>query len=102
MDHVPAIRGADDYAELILADGRTRLLSESLAALADRLPDDFLRVHRSAIVNLRYVRELARRSGGGQEIVLTTGLSLPVGRTFSKQVRSALTPLSGENLARES
>jgi DNA-binding LytR/AlgR family response regulator len=90
LDEIVAIKGADDYAELLLADGRTRLLSESLASLAERLPDDFLRVHRSAIVNLARVRELKRRPGGGPEVLLDSGVALPVGRTYSKALADAM------------
>lgn len=90
LGEVHAIKGADDYAELLLADGRTRLLGESLASLAERLPDDFLRVHRSAIVNLRRIRELARRPGGGLELLLDSGVAVPVGRTYSKALAAAM------------
>ena len=86
---VLAIRGADDYAELLLRDGRTRLLNERLTSLAERLPDDFLRVHRSVIVNLRSVRSLNRRPGGGGEVSLDGGLCVPVGRTYAKALSAA-------------
>lgn len=92
LDEVVAVRGADDYAELVLADGSTRLLSESLTSLAGRLPEEFMRIHRSAIVDLRRVRELTRRPGGGEEVRLTDGATLPVGRSFVKQLRAALAP----------
>jgi DNA-binding LytR/AlgR family response regulator len=91
LGEVLAIRGADDYAELLLADGRKRLLNESLASLAERLPDDFLRVHRSGIVNLRRVREVARRPGGGQEVLLDSGVGVPVGRTYARALAAAMT-----------
>jgi hypothetical protein len=90
LAHVLAIKGADDYAEVLLADGGARLLNESLASLAERLPDSFLRVHRSAIVSLRCVRELARRPGGGQVVLLENGVAIPVGRTYAKALAAAM------------
>jgi DNA-binding LytR/AlgR family response regulator len=41
-----------------------------LDALEDRLPESFMRVHRSAIVNLAEVREVARGEGGALILVL--------------------------------
>jgi DNA-binding LytR/AlgR family response regulator len=90
LAHVLAIKGADDYAEVLLADGGARLLNESLASLAERLPDSFLRVHRSAIVSLRRVRELARRPGGGMVVLLENGVAIPVGRTYAKALAAAM------------
>ncbi|MEP6784145.1 MAG: LytTR family DNA-binding domain-containing protein [Sphingomonadales bacterium] len=47
------IQGADDYAELVMSDGRCLLHDAGLAALEDRLPLDFIRTHRSHTVNTR-------------------------------------------------
>ena len=87
---VLAIKGADDYAEVLPGDGGARLLNESLASLAERLPDGFLRVHRSAIVSLRRVRELTRRPGGGQVVLLENGVAIPVGRTYARALAAAM------------
>lgn len=87
---VVAIRGADDYAELVLANGSTKLLSETLSSLAGRLPDNFLRIHRSAIVNLKAVTGTARRGGGGLELVLANGSTLAVGRSHVRALKAAM------------
>ena len=53
--------GADDYYAVLHIGNRHYLLRESLASLETRLPRGaFVRVHRSAIVNCRSVRELRR------------------------------------------
>jgi two-component system LytT family response regulator len=60
------IEGADYYAKLHLGS-RVHLLRETLASLEQRLdPRRFLRVNRSAIVNLARVRavEAAQRGEG--------------------------------------
>ncbi len=90
LGEVLVIRGADDYAELVLAGGATKLLGETLASLAERLPDDFLRVHRSAIVNLAGVKGVARRSGGGLEVTLSDGSAVAVGRSYTRAVKAAI------------
>jgi len=48
---VVRIQGADDYAELLVSDGRRLLQDAGLAALEHRLPSHFVRTHRSHIVN---------------------------------------------------
>lgn len=55
---IAAVVAADHYAA-ILVDGRELLSDESLDRLALRLdPAEFMRVHRRAIVNVGFIREL--------------------------------------------
>jgi DNA-binding LytR/AlgR family response regulator len=83
LDRVIAIRGADDYAELRLVDGSTRLHEKTLATLEQVLPPDFMRVHRSWIVNLSRVRGWTPAPGG--RAMLDIGETrIPVGRTFRR------------------
>ena len=57
------IEARGDYAR-IHRGGRSDLVRESLSSLEGRLgPARFVRIHRSAIVNLARVREF--KSGGG-------------------------------------
>ena len=53
------------YVTLRTAD-HTHVLDDSLAELAERLGDRFLRVHRNALVAKRAVRALERRSVAGE------------------------------------
>jgi two-component system LytT family response regulator len=84
------IEGADYCARVHV--GRTsHLLRESLRSLATRLdPNQFVRIHRSAIVNVRHVREI--RVGDGTEgvVVLQDGTSLRVGRGRRSVLEAAL------------
>jgi two-component system LytT family response regulator len=64
--------------------GRTTyLLRESLNAFEKKLdPRQFVRLHRSAMVNVDRIKELAPWSGGEQSVVLLDGTPLTVGRVF--------------------
>jgi DNA-binding LytR/AlgR family response regulator len=84
-------KGADDYVELQLADGRTLLHNGGLAELETELPASFLRVHRSFIVNTAFVEKLTREATGTGVLTLTTGAQAPVSRRIMPKVRSALT-----------
>ncbi len=83
-------KGAGDYVELVLKDGRVLLHNGALADLEETLPATFLRVHRSFIVNTAFVKTLTRESAGTGNLALTTGAEVPVSRRIMPKVRSAL------------
>jgi two-component system LytT family response regulator len=85
---------ADDYYAAVHARGRRHLIRESLASLEARLPG-FVRVHRSAIVNLARVREVRARPGEDPAVVLHDGTQLPLSRRRRRQVAAALRRFAG-------
>jgi two-component system, LytTR family, response regulator len=83
--------GADDYYAAVYARGRRHLIRESLSSFEARLdPVSFVRVHRSAIVNLDRVRELRAEPSGESVVVLRDGTRVPVSRRRREQVSEAL------------
>ena len=73
---------AEDYYIAIHAHGRRILARESLKQIEERLdPEVFARVHRSAIVNTRWIRAIEPVASGDQRLVLTDGTVLRVSRT---------------------
>jgi two-component system response regulator LytT len=84
------IRADGDYSELRMRDGRSELHDKSLAALSTVLPTDFVRCHRSYLVNLRHIRSLHSGSGSRYWLVLGDGAELPVGRAHIAALRSEL------------
>ena len=84
------IRADGDYSEVRLIDGRSELHDKSLAALTAVLPPDFLRCHRSCLVNLRHVRSLHASSGSRYWLVMANGKELPVGRAHVSGLRREL------------
>ena len=86
-EDVDSIEAAGNYVSLRVGH-EAHLVRISMVALESRLdPDQFVRVHRSAIVNLNRVREIRPWSGGEQTLVLIDGRELRIGRAF----RSSLT-----------
>jgi two-component system LytT family response regulator len=90
---------ADSYYARLHTGGRSYLLREPLQRLEQRLnPADFIRVHRSAIVNLNRVREIRYGGPGERVLVMATGEQVRVSRTrwrwFAKQLRerTSVTP----------
>lgn len=84
------IRADGDYSQLRLRDGRSELHDKSLAALGPVLPADFVRCHRSYVVNLRHVRSLHAGSGSRYWLVMTCGAEVPVGRAHVAALRDIL------------
>ena len=84
------IEGAGVYATLHL--GRTSFLYRAaLSELAERLdPRRFVRIHRSAIVNLESVVQLEPLSHGEFEVVLKNGARPRISRTFRAQLEARL------------
>ena len=85
-----SIEGAGVYATLHI--GRTQCLYRAaLSELADRLdPRRFVRIHRSAIVNLESVVQLEPLSHGEFEVVLKNGAHPASTRTFRAQLEARL------------
>jgi two-component system LytT family response regulator len=74
---------AEDYYVRVHARTRQTLVRLSLRALVEDLdPTVFIRVHRSAIVNVACVREMEPLASGDQRLVLSDGTELRVSRTY--------------------
>jgi len=74
---------AQDYCIRVHAGSRQPLVRQSLKTIQAVLnPDTFLRVHRSAIVNLEHVREVRSLPSGDQELVMASGTVVRLSRTF--------------------
>ena len=89
VNEITWISANDYYAELH-ARGRRYLLRQSLTSIQARLePFGFVRVHRSAIVNMAYFREF-RLAGDGGIAILRDGTSIPISRRCREVVASEL------------
>lgn len=78
---------ADDYYAAVHTRGRRHLIRESLSSLETRLDAArFVRVHRSAIVNLDRVREYRADAPGECAVLLRDGTRIAVSRRRREQV----------------
>ena len=84
------IEAAGNYVRLN-ANGETHLLRETMSGVEAKLPrEGFLRIHRSAIVNLETVRELCSGAQGDFVVVLKSGKRLPLSRGCRDRLEEAL------------
>jgi two-component system LytT family response regulator len=87
------IEGADYYAKLHVGS-KVHMLRETLGSLEQRLdPRRFLRVHRSAIVNLTRVRSVEVHVRGEGIAILTDGTRLKVMRASRAELERRLEAL---------
>lgn len=88
-DEIAWIEADGNYVR-IHADETVHLTRSSLTAFLERLdPGRFLRVSRSAAVNVDRVRELHSRPNGQYEIVLRNDSRLVASRRYRKRVEAA-------------
>ena len=89
-DQVDWIEAENYYAALHVGK-KKHLIRESLSELEEQLdPNLFVRVHRSAIVNIRRVREVKRPMRGGYLLVLDDGSKLKLGRSYHQTIQRIL------------
>ncbi len=89
-DEIIWIQAANYYAKLHVG-GRVHLLRESMSSLESRLdPFRFVRVSRSAIVNLDRVREVQPFSRGSQLIILDDGARVKLSRSRKENLEQVL------------
>jgi two-component system, LytTR family, response regulator len=78
---------ADGAYVVVHAQGRRHVLRESMAQILDRLGAGmFVRIHRSAGVNLAHVRAVRRGKTKGLEVELSDGTRLPISRRNAREV----------------
>lgn len=87
FDEIIAITGADDYAEVTTTAGR-HLVRMTLAEFEAALdPGRFLRIHRSAIVNVERI-ERAEAAGGGRMLLhMVNGETVQASRAGTRLLR---------------
>jgi DNA-binding LytR/AlgR family response regulator len=84
------VKGSANYVELY-CEGKMHLHRETLSALEQTLdPKQFIRVHRSAIVNIEYVRSLNSELGRFSLLQLDNGEEVKIGQSYKAQLLSAL------------
>jgi two-component system LytT family response regulator len=82
---------AEDYCVTLHVGGQQHVLRESLAALEAQLDAErFVRIHRSAIVNVERIRELHHASPSETVVVLATGQRLRVSRNRREHLERRL------------
>jgi len=90
VDDIRWIEAQENYVRICTGKD-SHLLRETIGSLESRLdPNSFLRVHRSAIVNLHYVKEVKNESDGDATVVLKSGEQVPMSRSYRAKIQKSL------------
>jgi two-component system LytT family response regulator len=93
VDEIDWIEAADNYVQ-VHAGGESHLLHATMNGLESRLhPDKFLRIHRSAIVNIGKIKELHTMFHGEYRVILKDGTRLTSGRRYRENLQKLLNDL---------
>ena len=64
IEDIVRLKGNGNFTDVMLADGSKKMVCRFLKHFSDLLPDAFLRVHKSHIINLHFVKAYHKGSGG--------------------------------------
>lgn len=82
------VDAAGDYMCIHTNDGQTHILRRTMKELEQELdPALFIRVHRSAIVNVNTIAKLLMLANGEHQLMLTNGQSVKVSRSYKDRVK---------------
>ena len=79
LDEIIYCESQDNYTQFFLTDGKRVMVSKTIKHFEELLdPDRFFRVHRSNIINLKYIDKYVKGEGG--YVVMKQGERIPVSR----------------------
>jgi two-component system LytT family response regulator len=90
LNEVVYAEADEKYVFLYTIDGRRLLTEFTISSLVDQLPDPFLRIHRSYILNTDHIREMRRGFNGTLVFYMNgpEGRKLTSSRTMNEQIRA--------------
>ncbi|MDO4496875.1 MAG: LytTR family DNA-binding domain-containing protein [Bacteroidales bacterium] len=82
IESIRYVESQSEYLRLYMSDGLSHMVLMSITRMAELLPSDrFVRIHRSFIVNMSHVQEIAR-----QRIKMDAETYLPIGDHYKEAV----------------
>lgn len=79
LDEIIYCESQDNYTQFFLTDGKRIMVSKTIKHFEELLdPNSFFRVHRSNIINLKYIDKYVKGEGG--YVVMKKGERIPVSR----------------------
>jgi len=90
INQIAYIQASGHYSELHLINGATQLHDKNLERLLTILPATFERVHKSYAVPIDHIKKLLKLGGSSYSLELSTGETIPLGRTRYEGIKNKL------------
>lgn len=90
IEEIMYIKGASVYSEIFLKNDKTELHHSNLEKIDILLPENFIRVHKSYIINIFFVEKFKSYGGSKYSVILKNSTELPVSRMKYKEIKSIL------------
>jgi two-component system, LytTR family, response regulator len=86
LDSIICLEADSSYCKVILEDSKEIIVSKPLRFFDDKLRDNinFIRPHKSFIINMKFVDEYLKEDGGN--IKMKNGLKIPISRQKKEDV----------------
>jgi len=87
VEEIIYLEASGDYT--VISTKNDQFVSSSGIGKLEELmnPDKFIRVHRSTIINLSFLKEIERHFNGGMIVKMQNAKTFPVSRTYAKMIR---------------
>ncbi len=80
VDQIHYLEAQDDYVKIVTKESSS-LKQNRMKFFEEHLPDSFVRIHRSFLVNLNYVKQIDLIAKDSHAVLLKNGKQLPVSKT---------------------
>lgn len=88
MEDIVRLRGNGNFTDVYLANGNKKMVCRFLKHFTDILPNHFIRVHKSNIINIHFVKTYHKGNGGF--VTLSDGSEVEISATYKTDFLEAL------------
>ncbi len=89
VDQIFYLEAQDDYVKIVTGEGSS-LKQNTMKFYEQHLPDSFVRIHRSYLVNINYVKQIDLLAKDSHAVLLKDGNQIPVSKSGYKRLREII------------
>jgi two-component system LytT family response regulator len=87
FEEIICVMSKGPYVQLV-TDSGAHLLYSRLYEVQQKLPETFIRIHRSHIVNTGFIKGIRSLLNGDQQVLLKNGMEVRASRTYKERLRN--------------
>lgn len=89
VDQIYYLEAQDDYVKIVTKE-RASLKQSTMKFFEEHLPDSFIRIHRSYLVNINFIKQIDLLAKDSHAVLLKDGNQLPVSKTGYMRLREII------------